>query len=116
MPESPGTAQICSTSASAAAVSIIANTLTHDCSAPMSEPRLARSGPKLRTPCGGYRVAATAAAAWSADSIIAMMTASAPASSTRPIGAGSAEGNRTAVPIGTCSSRRSMVAMSASSM
>src|ERR1700727_3219679 len=70
-PASPGTAHILSTSARAAAVSIIANTLTRDSSFVGSAPKLARSGPKLREPAGGERVAATAAAAWSGDSIIA---------------------------------------------
>ena len=69
-------------------------------------PRLARSGPKLRTPAGAYRVAATAAAACSADSTIAMMTrVGARRRAPCRWAAASAVGSRTAVAIGTCSSR-----------
>src|ERR1700735_5712905 len=69
-PASLGTAHISLTSARAAAVSIIANTLTRDSSFVVSVPRPARNGPKLREPAGGERVAARAAAARSGELLI----------------------------------------------
>ena len=54
MPANPGTAQISSIASNPLAVSTIAYTLTRDSSAAASWPMLARSGPKLRTPCRAH--------------------------------------------------------------
>ena len=94
--------------------SIITKQLTRRSKASTSKPRLGRTGPKLRTPRGGYRHAATAASASSGVSTSGTITPSAPASSTRPIAAGSLRDTRTTLGIPAASSGRSSCPASAS--
>ncbi len=93
----PGTALIAATLRSPSAVSIMTMQATSSSAARSPGPMVSpdRTGPRLRRPAGGYRHAATAAAACSAVLTSGTITPRAPASSTRPIPAGSSGSTRT---------------------